>query len=288
MNRPYLFATLTANHAAIFVAIFVAALFTGCDSTSTEPNEGDLVVVEAFLFAGEPIDDIRLTETVALSDTVEAPPINDASVVLYKNGGSYTLVSTGDSGYYAYPGDDLAIEVGDTIGIEISYLNTVATGETVVPDAPVGVGIDRDTLYVPEFGFGMGMGGGGFNRENSQLAASWDNPNQLLHYVVIESMEDSAESIMPDDFPQFMGRFRLVAPPTTNDYHFINMMELETLGLHVAKVYRVNEEYAELYENRTQDSRDLNEPPSNIHGGLGVFSAFNSDSVLFVVVRETN
>jgi hypothetical protein len=64
------------------------------------------------------------------------------------------------------------------------------------------------------------------------------------------------------------------------------MMELETLGLHMAKVYRVNEEYAQLYENRIQDSRDLNEPPSNIRGGLGVLSAFNSDSVLFVVVRE--
>ena len=107
-----------------------------------------------------------------------------------------------------------------------------------------------------------------------------------LHYVVIESKEDSAESIMPEDFTRFGGRFRLVAPPTTDDYHFINMMELETLGLHVAKVYRVNEEYAELYENRTQDSRDLNEPPSNIHGGLGVFSAFNSDSVFFQVARE--
>ncbi len=37
---------------------------------------------------------------------------------------------------------------------------------------------------------------------------------------------------------------------------------------------------------RIQDSRDLNEPPTNIDGGLGVFSAFASDSVFFQVVRE--
>lgn len=266
-----------------------AALVAGCDSTSTEPEEADLVVVEAFLFAGEPIDDVRLTETVPLSDTIDAPPINDASVVLYKNGVSYTLVPTGDSGYYAYPGDDLSIMAGDSIGIEISYLGGVATGETVVPQAPVGVSIDRDTLFVPEFGFGGGgPPGGGFNRENSQLATNWENPDRLLHYVVIESRDDSAESIIPDDAPRFMRRFRLVVPPTQDDYHFINMMELETLGQHVAKVYRVNEEYSQLYENRTQDSRDLNEPPSNILGGLGVFSAFNSDSVFFDVVRETS
>ena len=65
------------------------------------------------------------------------------------------------------------------------------------------------------------------------------------------------------------------------------MMELRDLGRHTVTVYRVNGEYAQLYENRTQDSRDLNEPPSNIVGGLGVFSAFNRGSSLtFEVVRE--
>jgi len=266
--------------------IVAAATIAGCDSTSTEPTETDLVVVEAFLFAGEPIDDIRLTETVPLSDTTEAPPVNDASVVLHKNGHNYTLIPTGDSGYYTYPNEDLSIEAGDTVRIEISYRNRVATGETVVPEAPMGVNIDRDTLFVPELG--VGMGGGGFNRDDSQLAATWDNPDGLLHYVVIESVEDSAESIIPEDLPRFRGTFRFVTPPTRNDFHFINMMELETLGRHVARVYRVNEEYSQLYENRTQDSRDLNEPPSNIEGGLGVFSAFNADSVFFDVVRATS
>ena len=274
MNRRYV------------LMILATTCIAGCDRVTTEPEETELVVVEAFLFAGEPIENIRLTETVTLSDTIDAPPINDASVTLSKNGSSYTLVPTGDSGYYAYPGDDLVIEVGDTIGVEISHSGSVAIGETVVPEAPVGVGIDRDTLFVPEFGPGMGGVGGG--RENSQLAATWENPDQLLHYVVIESMEDSAESIVPEEFQRFRGKFRLVVPPTKNDYHFINMMELENLGPHVARIYRVNEEYAQLYENRTQDSRDLNEPPSNIIGGLGVFSAFNSDSVFFEVVRETN
>ncbi|MFC1639376.1 DUF4249 family protein [Gemmatimonadota bacterium] len=266
--------------------LLAASTFAGCDSTSTEPEATDLFVVEAFLFAGEVINDIRITETIPLSDTIDAPPINDAQVELFKNGLTYTLVATGDSGYYEYTADDLAVEAGDTIGIAVTYGGVIATGETVVPNAPVGVGIDRDTLWVPELG--VGMGGGGFNREDSQLAASWDNPDQLLHYVVIESLEDSAESIVPDGFRKFVSRFRLVAEPTKDDYHFIDMRALRDMGRHIARVYRVNEEYAQLYDNRTQDSRDLNEPPSNIHGGLGVFSAFSSDSVAFAVVRETS
>jgi len=47
--------------------------------------------------------------------------------------------------------------------------------------------------------------------------------------------------------------------------------------------HRVNDEYADLYEGLEQDSRDLNEPPSNIHGALGVFSAFSADSAFFRV-----
>jgi len=38
--------------------------------------------------------------------------------------------------------------------------------------------------------------------------------------------------------------------------------------------------------NRNQDSRDLNEPPSNVQNALGVFSAFNSQEAFFEVVRE--
>jgi hypothetical protein len=263
-----------------------ACALAGCDSTTGEPDYSDILVVEAFLYAGEPARDIRLTETVPLSDTIDAPPINDAQVALVKHGLAYTLAATGDSGYYEYLGSDLTVEARDTFDIEVSYLGTVATGETVVPEPPVGVTIDRDTLWVTSFG--SGMPGGGFNRENSQLAASWDNPNQLLHYVVVESLEDSAESIIPDEFQRFgPGRFRLVNEPTKNDYQFIDMMALRDLGRHVVRVYRVNQEYAQLYENRMQDSRDLNEPPSNIHGGLGVFSAFNSDSVFFTVVRDS-
>ena len=52
------------------------------------------------------------------------------------------------------------------------------------------------------------------------------------------------------------------------------------------RVWRNNEEYAQLYASRQQDSRDLNEPATNIHGGLGVFSAFSADTTSFVAVKQ--
>jgi hypothetical protein len=47
----------------------------------------------------------------------------------------------------------------------------------------------------------------------------------------------------------------------------------------------VNKEYEDLFNNLEQDSRDLNEPPSNITGALGIFTAFAADSVFFEIVK---
>jgi hypothetical protein len=70
------------------------------------------------------------------------------------------------------------------------------------------------------------------------------------------------------------------------DEYRITRINVTNLGLHRVNVYRVNQEYADLYRSRNQDSRDLNEPLTNIANGLGVFTAFNSDSVFFRVVQE--
>ncbi len=132
---------------------------------------------------------------------------------------------------------------------------------------------------------GGGGGGGGFNADESLVAVAWDNPSDLLHFVVVEGLEDGAEAIFPEQFLERIGRFRFISEPTLDNFFILRLLLLETLGRHQAKVYRVNEEYNQLYENRTQDSRDLNEPPSNIRDGLGVFSAFNSVSAPFEVAR---
>ena len=262
-----------------------ACLLSGCEGNPLDSESADLVVVEAFLFAGEPIDDIRLTATVPLSDTIEPPTINDADVVLIKNGRAYPLEATGEDGYYQYSGNELVVETGDLFRIEVSYFGRVATGETVVPEPPVGVAIDGDTLFAPALG--MGRGQRGFNPDQTQLVATWDNPDGLLHFAVVEGLEDGVEAIFPEQLVERLARFRLISQPTVDDFYVVSLLTLRDLGQHAVKIYRVNREYADLYQNRTQDSRDLNEPPSNITNGLGVFSAFNSRSVFFEVVRES-
>jgi len=63
-------------------------------------------------------------------------------------------------------------------------------------------------------------------------------------------------------------------------------MTLTQFGTYRVKIYRVNQKYADLYESRNQDSRELNDPNSNIINGLGIFTAFNSDSIFFEIKKR--
>lgn len=275
---------MTKRHIALCMG---ALVLVGCDNPFDQGDD-DLVVIEAFLFAGEPVQDIRLTSTVPLgADPDSAPVIDDAVVRLIKGGVTYALTPFGVEGRYEYTGTDLAILEGDEFRLEVEYFGRVAWGETVVPEPPLSVAIDGDTLFAPTLGRGGGGGGGGggINLQDSQLAVTWDNQADLLHFVVVEGMDDDAEAIFPEQLQARLGRFRFISEPTIDNFFIVRLLLLEALGAHRAKVYRVNAEYAQLYENRTQDSRDLNEPPSNIRNGLGVFSAFNSSSASFEVAR---
>ena len=100
--------------------------------------------------------------------------------------------------------------------------------------------------------------------------------------MVIDNLELNPE-ILPttEIFSGFAAR--IVQQPTAADSSVVRVLTLTHYGRHRLKLYRVNDEYANLYEGLEQDSRDLNEPPSNIHGALGVFSAFSADSAFFRV-----
>lgn len=84
--------------AALFVAVFAAALLTaGCDTTSTTPESQ--VVVEAYLQAEEPLDPIRLTRSVTVSSAYDpaSAAVRDADVVVRRLGAGGAPVETYDT-----------------------------------------------------------------------------------------------------------------------------------------------------------------------------------------------
>jgi hypothetical protein len=242
----------------------------------------DVFVVQAFLFVGEPVTDVTVTGVLPIdADSTEvAPVISDAAITLVRDGVRFELSATsGEPGYYSYPGNDLLIGIGDIFQLEAVVDGKMATAETVVPLPPVALALSADTLVAPTPG---GRGRGRASALQTGITAKWSNSDRRLHFVVIDNIELNPE-ILPTT--EIFSRFaaRIVTQPTAADSSVVRILTLTHFGRHRLKLYRVNDEYADLYEGLEQDSRDLNEPPSNIHGALGVFSAFSADSAFFRV-----
>lgn len=176
----------------------------------------------------------------------------------------------------AYLLQDLQVNVGDLFRIEINYNGITAFGETTVPEATKGLEISETLIEFlpigPEFIDAI-------NKIN--LFFSRDNPNNELHHMIIEDCEKVEEPIFPDQIADQLQQFRFVSDPTRESLFDINAADFTTFGKYIVKVYRINQEYADLYESLAQVSRDSNEPLSNITNALGIFSAFASDSRIF-------
>ena len=275
----------------VHVAFLLSALLLLAACDSMDAGEADnLIVVEAFLYAGEPVNDIHLSTVIPLdSEDSLTAPINDADVRLVKNGTTYALTPSGDDGSYFYSGDDLVVATGDIFQIEVDRGGAHLTAETTVPSPPIGVSLAVTTIVVPSVGDDFFAIRELFRtlRQENTLSVTWDNPDAESYFVALEApANDNPDYLLPEFIRERFGGFRIVSQPTTANFFDIPILSLEIIGSYETTVYRINQEYADLYENREQDSRDLNEPPTNIEGGLGVFSAFNGRSATFQIVRE--
>ena len=276
--------TQMRSYLAWALTIVGALAAQACTDSDPVGPDGDILVVRAFLFAGEPVADIRITTTVPLvSEDTLGIPVSDATVWLERDDVRFDLIATpGAAGAYHYPGSDLVIGSGEIFELGIFRGSESISATTVVPPPPEGFTVSSDVMDVVDLtagGFGGRRGGGGGGLAFGGLIVRWINPERDLFFVVVDNLETDPVQIPA---PEFIGRARrFVSAPTPADSATVSQLSLTHLGEHRIRLYRVNQEYADLYEGRVQDSRDLNEPPSNIRGGLGVFSAFSSSEGTF-------
>ncbi|MGH7600364.1 MAG: DUF4249 family protein [bacterium] len=260
---------------------FVASLaaLSGCDSASPLLPEKELLVVRAYLYAEEPVTDVQLTSTFALtSNDATGRPINDAKVSLEKAGKFFPLIaSPGDSGYYHYAGNDLAVRAGDHFEISVEHNGQITTGETIIPAPPQNVALTQNEILIDT----------NTPFDTSSITVSWQEED-TFYFVVVENLEASPTPINQSPFP---GGPRaqlktLRSRPIRENRFNIQRVDLTYFGEHRVKVYKVNREYANLYAFGLQDSRHLNEPETNIKNGLGIFAGFNSAAAHFVVRQK--
>lgn len=267
--------------------LLVLILILAC-SPVPEPTSGNYVV-EAYVYAGEPVRDITIKKLVPLSEPEgESELITNANVTLRKGGADYLLTYSPVSQRYRYEGSDLQIENNETLSLEVEVNGRVATATSTVPTSPLGLSISKEEMVIAEIESAADFLIGN-PLEGAEVTVTWNNPMNELHYTSVEFRSTLLKPILPPDVQEVVDGiiedFAIVTVPNLDTTLTIQGGTLPSYGLYVVKLYKVNQEYADLYESETQDSRELNEPPSNIVNARGIFSAFASDSVFFEVVK---
>lgn len=271
---------------AVPVTLLTLGLAGCSNDDSVLSSEDDLVVVQGYLFAGEPVDDIRLTQTVPLDATQTGLPLSGVVVTLMREDVVYALGPIDAEGTYGYPGTDLTVSAGDIFQLRVIHDRGVVTAITQVPPAPNQVLLSTSEVRIDPDPFDGGFGGGFGRPTESALTISWISDAGAYHQVIVAS-EDPEATIIDRGFGDDFELPPLQQQPTRRMSVDLNALQFGVYGPWSVTVYRLNDEYGQLFEFGTQDPQDLEEPPSNVEGGLGIFTALHGLRVIFDVLPDT-
>ena len=248
-------------------------------------------VVEAFLFQGEKVDDIRIKETKLWNseDSIDTY-IENANVKLFGNGDEFVLNYKAVEETY-FTDDEIEIISGNTYGLEVTVGDRTATAETIVPTKPIGIRMTDDRIIVPPLVLSQALPNILANLfQNARTNVVWDNQSEEYHYLTIKYDGEEEDPIFSEEIPgqvgEFFSNFSLQSAPTRGNQYNVICMSLKNYGKYKVTLYKINKDYYSLFENQVQDGTDLNEPPSNVVNAFGIFSAFASDTTSFEIVRN--
>jgi hypothetical protein len=280
-NRPII---LLGSLIVILIVLLIS--LAGCENLEMS-KEGDVkLVLNAYLYEDEPVTHIRLSESLPFtSDENVFPPIADASISIQWKDGDFSLLSSDSAGFYHCPDSNLKIISGESYAIKIVHGEDVLSAATTVPPKPDSMMLSATQIEIDPEMTPWEMRQAGI----ADIEVTWSNADWEYFYVLVENIEEDPEDI-EFGFSGFGGmrpNFRFLSRPFITDTYIIRVfLSVQQYGTHRVKLFRVNQEYADLYENREQDSRNLTEPLSNVKNGLGIFTAFSYDEAFFEVVKK--
>lgn len=272
-------------------ALLLAAsmAFNACTSDEGEILDTQTAVVQGYLYAGQPVDSLRITQSYAyIRQDSTLLTLDDLQIQISDGTNTYPLLSTGE-GYYMQP--DLVIASGKNYTLQFNWNNQTVSAQTYVPEQREAE-VSAAEVYMTKITSGSGFNPG--NLENTDpVEITWENPEGEYYYVVIKNLEESPEYIndflaeREQNFPGGFRRFIFIGRPQISSRYTIDpRRELTQFGRYAVIVYRVNPEYAALYAVSGSSSQSITQPPTNVDNGLGIFTGVSSDTVYFEVKKK--
>lgn len=277
-----------------FLITFQCILWS-CTETNTVINPGDKPIIEAYLAPNHQVS-MKVYTEIPYSDTSEGKSevIDGLTIKLTgSNGKVFTLKSIG-GGLYESAKNELIGAAKTTYTMEFDYKGRKVSASTEIPAKPVSFAIDKTEISrtqidlssgMPSFGGGGGPFGGG-GETNTSVTLTWSNPENVYHFVAVENTETSPVQVLIPPTGATFPNFRFTNEPLTGTNNILRSQSFEYFGKHDIILYRVNSEYAALYQSSGTTSQNLSTPPSSISNGLGIFTGINADTLKFVVKKN--
>lgn len=264
--------------------LFLVILFTACQEENINNIKTKTAVVTGYLFAGQACDSIRITEATSYSSNDSLTvTLDDLNVTLDDGNQSYSLSPIG-GGYYRNA--DLIIESGKTYTLQFEHNGKSVSAKTFVPEQR-SFAISDTLIGMEKIEFSNGPPSGGFTAVDP-IELSWDNPEGDYYYVVVQNIESNPEYVNEifEEQDSLFSNFRFTTEPQIMDFYSIDpRREIEQFGRHRVILYRVNPEYASLYNVSDASTLSITEPPSNVENGLGILTGVASDTLYFRVKK---
>jgi hypothetical protein len=230
-------------------------------------------VVQSYLVPGLPLSvyikqEILIGSTDTATQTING--LNNVTITCVQTGIRYPLNFIG-SGIYV----DSAYKVvaGNTYNLSFTYNGTVVSASTVVPTKPTGMSISDTTLSIPPNTFDISS--------VTPLTLNWSNPNND-YFLVLVQLTNSADTLSPIDTAStshFHRHSFFRNQPTQTNTSQVSPRDFSYYGEYYVILYKVNADYAELYNGSGNNSQNLTQPITDIKNGLGMFSGINADTI---------
>jgi hypothetical protein len=254
------------------IPLFAAAALTAAceDFASADPDQA---VVEGYLHAGR-TPEIRINRqlVIAEGDTTYDNPLSGLTLTLLNEttGRSETLSESADEAG-TYLGTS-AIEAEATYRLSFEYAGKQVWAETTVPSAVEGFWGEADFIV-----------------HTASLADDtvryvnfhWQNPDNVYHLTQMTHMETWTK-LLNEYNPS--PKKTITSTPTLDTTYQVSSRAFSYYGRHYVIVYKVNEEYVNLYYESSSNSQHLTNPATNVHNGYGILTGMNSDTLLLRVL----
>ena len=258
-----------------YILLFSFLLFlSSCEKINLQTANPDVAVVEAYIEPGDEIQ-VKIKKQIVFDEDYSGGDFIENLVVNIQHNGEWEkLVYKYDSIYVL---ENTVVESGDAFEIEFEYNEKIIKSETSIPFPPNSFQSSSSTVEIPTIGPGY--------EPPEPTLLTWSNPDSEYHMVVIESIDIDAELINDSDDDHPPKTFRNA--PIQGDEQELHFRNFTYYGRHRVILYKLNPEYAALYEDLGSSSLDLTAPTSNIENGLGIFTGINADIQFINVVSAS-